>query len=132
MSIADNKAIVIRHLKHVVEDGRVNLIDGYFDTQYQKPENFRAFVIWLHKICTKIKVTILDMVAEGDKVAVFVEFELTCSSKYIGEYTGEYPPLDQPHTWKAMEFYQIVDGKFQTMVGLYDPQGRHWPSRKAD
>lgn len=131
MTAEDNKAILVRHYKDVIEGGRVELIDSYFAQQGNSPERFGEFITWLHKICTKIKVTVLDMVAEGEKVVVHVQFELTCSSKYLSEYTGEYPPLDQPHTWTGLEFFQFVDGKYVSMVSFYDSVGRHWPARKV-
>lgn len=132
MTIEDNKAIVVRILKDVVEAGRVDLIDSCYAPNDSRGDQFRQFVTWLHKICTSIKVTILDTVAEGDKVMVYVQFELTCSSKYLSEYTGEYPPLDQPHTWKGLELRQFVDGKYDgSLVSFYDSVGRHWPARKT-
>lgn len=113
----------------------MDLIDNYLapdgSTRLETPDGLRKNVAWLHKICTNLKVTFLDMLAEGDKVMVYFQADITCTSKYLSEYSGDYPPLDQPHSWKGMEIYRIVDGKMVSRLGVYDPEHLHHPRRKT-
>ena len=75
MSTEKNKAIVVRHLKEVLEQGRVELIESYYASQapnvaFGTPEQWRDLVLWHHKVAPGLKINILDMMAEGDKVMV--------------------------------------------------------------
>ena len=63
------------HLIDVLEQGRVDLIPSYYapdgsNPPTTTPEQWRDRVLRHHKIGPGFKITILDMIAEGDKVAV--------------------------------------------------------------
>jgi predicted ester cyclase len=131
MGLEENKAIVVCYLKDVFQERQVDLLDSIYAIRNASPETVRKFAHWIHKISTNFNVTILDILAEGNKVAVFVQFDTTYTSKYASEYSDEpHPPLDQPYSWKGMVIYQIVDGKLVSEVGLYDPAETHWPLQK--
>lgn len=137
MSTEENKAIVIRHFKEVHEQGQLDLIDSYYapdgstPDMDQTPELLRESVKWLRKIATDLKITVLDMIAEGDKVMAFIRVDVTITSKYASEYAVPFPPLDQPITWSGLELYRIVEGKMVSRIGFYDPNDILWPEPKA-
>ena len=124
MSTEANKAIVWRHEKEVLEEGRVDLIESYYAPDgstpgMDTPEQWRDRVLWHHKTCPGFKITILDLMAEGDKVMVHLKADLTYSVP-VDPPPANFPPLGLPVSWRNMNVYQIVDGK---MVGQQSVTG---------
>ena len=75
MSTEENKAIVLRHVKGCPGRGacgadRQLLCPGWIHAGMDTPEQWRERVLWFHKTCPGFKMTILDLMAEGDKVMV--------------------------------------------------------------
>lgn len=126
MSTEENKAIVMRHFKEVNEQGQLDLIDSYYapdgsaPDMEQTPELLREGVKWLRKTATDLKINVLDMIAEGDKVMAYIRVDVTWTSKYASAYAVPYLPLDQPLTWSGLELYRIVGGKMVSRIGFYD------------
>ena len=137
MSTEENKPMVMRHFKEVHEQGELDLIDSYYapdgstPDMDQTPEILREGVKWLRKIAPDLKITVLDMIAEGDKVMAYIRVDLTWTSKYASEYAVPCPPLDQPITWSGLELYRIVEGKMVSRIGFYDPNDLLWPEPKT-
>jgi steroid delta-isomerase-like uncharacterized protein len=119
----ENKAIVLRHEKEVLEQGRVDLIESYYapdgSTPMDTPEQWRARVLWHHRTCPGFTITLLDLLAEGDKVMAHTRIELTYSVP-IDPPPAFFPPLGQPVTWRNMNVFRIVDGK---LVAQYSNTG---------
>ena len=116
MSTEKNKAIVLRHLKDVLEQGQVELIESYYapdgsNPEMDNPEQWRDRVLWFHKTCPGFKITILDIMAEGDKVMVNLHVDLTYSVPPEPLPSFAFPPLGKPVSWQNMDAYRIVDGK---------------------
>jgi hypothetical protein len=121
MSVEQNKAIVRRHIVDVLEQGHVELIDGYYAPDgsvpdMDTPQQYKDRVLWHHKVAPGYKITILDMVAEGDKVSVYWQADLTYS-------VMQDPPLDfpffafgKPASWKVMSMGRVVNGKLVSWV----------------
>lgn len=126
MSAEENKAIVMRHFKEVHEQGQLDLIESYYapdgsaPDMEQTPELLQEGVKWLRKIATDLKINVLDMIAEGDKVMAYIRVDATWTSKYASEFAVPCPPLDQPVTWSGLELYRIVGGKMVSRIGFYD------------
>lgn len=128
MSSEENKAIVLRHLKDVLEQGQVELIESYYapdgsNPDMDNPEQWRDRVLWFHKTCPGFKITILDIMAEGDKVMVNLHVDLTYSIPPEPLHSFAFPPLGKPVSWQNMSAYRIVDGKLvseQNVSGWYD------------
>ena len=115
MSTEENKAIVLRHEKEVLEGGHVELIDSYYAPdgtapKMDTPEEWRERVLWFHKTCPGFKITILDLMAEGDKVMVNLQADLTYSVP-TDPPPSYFPPLGQPVSWRNISVYHIVNGK---------------------
>jgi predicted ester cyclase len=116
MSTEENKALVLRHEKEVLEEGRVDLIDSYYAPDgsvpdMDTPEQWRERVLWHHKTCPGFKVTILDLMAEGDKVMAHVQFDLTYSVPADPPPSIFHIPLGKPVSWRIMGVFRIVNGK---------------------
>ena len=115
MSTEENKAIVLRDLKDVLEQGHVELIASIYApdgsvADMQTPEQFRDLVLWHQKYCPGYQITILDLVAEGDKVMVNYRVDLTYSVQDDSDHSP-YPPLGRPVSWRNMNVFRIADGK---------------------
>ncbi len=127
MSTEENKAIVLRHEKEVLEQGHVELIDSYYApdgsiADMDTPEQWRDRVLWFHKTCPGFKITILDMMAEGDKVMVHLRCDLTYTVP-PEQPPSFFPPLGKPVNWRNMNVYRIVNGKLvssQNVTGWTD------------
>jgi predicted ester cyclase len=123
MSTEENKAIAIRHIKDVLEGGHVELIDSYYapdgsEPGMESPEKWKDTVLWFHKTCPGFKITILDMMADGEKVMVNSHLELTYSVP-TDPPPSFFPPFGKPVSWRSMDVFRIVDGKLvsQQSVG---------------
>jgi predicted ester cyclase len=124
MTLAENKAIVLRHLKDVLEAGRVELIDSCFapqgsDSHWGSPEQWKERVLFFHRTCPGFKVNILDMTAEDDKVIVTIQFDLTYSVPQ-NPPLANFMPFGKPVSWRNLNFFRIVDGK---IVATYEYGG---------
>ena len=127
MSTEENKAIVLRHIMDVLEQGHVELIESYYAPDgsvpdMDTPEQWRKRVLWFHKTCPGFKVTILDMMADGDKVMVHMHCDLTYTVP-TEPPPSYFPPLGKPVSWRNMNIFRIADGKMvsdQGESGWYD------------
>ena len=121
MSVEENKAIVRRHLIDVLEQGHVELIDGYYSPDSSTPDTpqqYRELVLWHHKVAPGFKITILDMVAEGDKVAVHWQAALTYSVVPDPPPNSPFFPFGKPCDWKIMSIGRVIDGKLVSWVSV--------------
>lgn len=114
MPTEENKAVVIRHLKDVLEAGHVELIPSYYapdgtDPDMDTPEQWKDRVLWHHKHCPGLKITILDIMAEENKVMVHCQVDLTYSVPEDPPDPFSYP-LGKPVSWRIMEVFTIANG----------------------
>ena len=122
MTTEENKAIVLRHLKDILEQGRVELIESCYAPDgsapgMDTPEQWRDRVLWFHKACPGFTVTILDMMADGDKVMSHIRANLTYSVAQEPP-PSFFPPLGKPVSWDNMNVFRIVDGKIVSDLGV--------------
>jgi predicted SnoaL-like aldol condensation-catalyzing enzyme len=122
MSTQENKAIVVRHLKNFLEQGQLELIDSYYapDGSYADMwtiEKWKETVRWHHKTCPGFKVNLLEVIAEGDLVMAFIQFEVTYTLPEIPSTTNY--PLGKPIIWRNVNVHRIVNGKivFEQFLG---------------
>ena len=118
MSVEENKAIVRRHITEVLEQGHVELIDSYYPPEGPEPDkqsaqSWRDTVLWHHKNAPGFKATILNMIAEGDEVAVYVQIDITYLAK------ADNTPVGKPVTWRNMEMMRIVNGKLVSKESVW-------------
>ena len=74
------------------------------------PEQWKERVLWFHKTCPGFKGTILDLMAEGDKVMANTQWDLTYTVPPESP-PANFPPLGKPVSWRNMNVFRIVDGK---------------------
>jgi predicted ester cyclase len=124
MTGEENKAIVVRHLKEVLEGGRVELIDSYYApdgsaAEMETAEQWRDRVLWFHNACPGFKITILDLMAEGDKVMSHTQVDLTYTVPPESPPSRFFPPLGRPVSWRNMNTFRIVNGKMVSFQGVW-------------
>ena len=112
MSTEENKAVVRRVIEEVVNEGNLELVDEVLASDYiyhfpthdiKGPEGFREFVTMMRGVFPDLHVTIDDIIAEGDTVAVRV----TMRGTFKGEMMGNAP------TGKRLEFPEAVFVRFE-------------------
>ena len=115
MTIEENKAVVLCHMKEVLEQGKVELIDSCYApdgsaADMPTPEEWKERVLFHHQACPGFKVTILNLVGEGETVWVHWQAELTYSVPVDPEPIPFYP-LGKPVFWRIMNIFRVVGGK---------------------
>ena len=119
MGIEENKDVVRRYFElynqHDLDSAYEILTPGCFGEGVTL-EQSRQLDIMIFKSFPDWKITILDMVAEGDKVA-FIE-------NYTGTHTGEpymgIPPMGKKQDFNATRILRIVDYKIVEIKGTED------------
>ena len=116
MSIEENKAIVVRHLNEFLEQGKLELIDRYYAPDGSDPEmwsiaQWKDVALWHHKHCPGFKVNLLQLVAEGEWVMAYIQFDLTYS---VEDPAGSNYPFGKPFSWRNVNVHRIVNGKIVT------------------
>jgi predicted ester cyclase len=118
MSIEKNKAVVRQYIE--AYKGDVDLLDGVWAPEGSVPtmrtlEQQKELVRWCHQIAPGFKITLLDMVAEGDKVAFLTLLNFTFQSP-LDTAHGSHPPyLGKSVSWQVMHIVRLVDGKIVSM-----------------
>jgi len=115
MSVEENKALV-RRLLETWNTGNMELIDellisDYVDndalpSQTQGLEGYKQIGAYLLSVFPDMKMTIDDLIAEGDKVVI----RSTFSGTHKGEFMG-IAPTGKKITTTAINIYRIADGK---------------------
>ena len=109
----EDKALVRRLVDTVINGGKLALVEELFAPELAEPvrqafTSFRAaFPDWREEI--------VDMVAEGDKIAV----RLRCSGTLQGEFMGAKPNGRRQEVDEVF-FLRVRDGRFVEYWGLED------------
>ncbi len=116
MSLEENKALVRRYVDEVFNEGNTAAIPNYMRAGTLLAGNIEGTVKMFRRAFPDLHYTINDMVAEGDTVAIYVD--------WLGTNTGP-SPRGEPPTGKqvastAFWFFKIRDGKILTQVGTTD------------
>jgi steroid delta-isomerase-like uncharacterized protein len=127
MSVEENKALVHRYLEEVYNKKNVAAIDELIAPNliahaYGPPadrEGYKQVLSMLFTAFPDYHLTVEDMVAEGDKVAV----RFTWSGTHKGEFTG-LAPTGKQVTVTAMTIHRVEDGKVVETWGLVDRLGQ--------
>lgn len=115
MTIEENKALVRRFVEEIFEQGRQDTVDELLADDFvphtwpstgdPKGDLKRA----IDRVSTGLadaKMTIEDMIAEDDRVAV----RLTSSARQVGEFMG-MPPSGRSYTIGEIHIFRISDGR---------------------
>ena len=121
-----NKALVRAHYDAVInafdaDAIRAQVADDFYDHQTGRPmsaDEVVAHAQGLHAALSGLCVTIEDIVAEGDRIAV--------RAVWRGVHTGEFrgvAPTGKPITFKGMVFWRVRDGRVAERWAEIDFQG---------
>lgn len=111
MSIEDNKKAARRITEEPWNDGRLQTLDELCASSYQMEGGGgvaaqKQAIAEFRRGFPDIRMTIDDMVAEGDKVA----FCWTCTGTHTGEYEG-IAPTGKALKGTGISFYLFAGGK---------------------
>ncbi len=128
MSIEENKTLAGRWLDEIWNKVNLAAVDELcttnFTFSYAAPgvsndrEGYKQTVIMLTSGVSDLKVTLEDMVAEGDKVAV----RWKGSSKHTGEFMG-IPPTGKQLSMTGISIIRIEGGNIVEEWGEMDMMG---------
>lgn len=115
MSATNNKLLADRVWEEIWHQGDLERIDELFAPDFVRhdpgrelhgPDENRRFIQGLREAFPDLHFTVLDQIAEGDKVAVRFRFEGT----HLGDFQGISPTRKQV-TYSGILIYRIADGK---------------------
>ena len=116
MSVEQNKAIVRRFFDEICNQGNLDVADEIFDTNFVNhdaahPELFdlescKQWVATVRTVFPDFHVTIEDIIAEGDKVAV----RYTTTGTHKSEFMG-IPPTGKQVRVTGMRICRFASGK---------------------
>lgn len=129
MSTDENKALVRRTIEEVWNKGSLAGVDELLATDYVGhfailPEPvrghtaFKQFASHYFTAFPDIRVTIDDLVADGDKVVV----RWTARGTHRGELMG-IPPTGKPVTVTGMWIHRVAGGRIAEQWGVFDALG---------
>lgn len=126
MSIEQNKAIVRQLIEQVINQNNFSLVEEIIAADIIEHEELppgiptglegtKIMFTMLHSAFPDFKATIHELIAEGDKVVVF----MTWSGTQLGEWMG-LPPSGKPIAIHVMDIFRVADGKIVEHWGLMD------------
>src|SRR5215217_7440823 len=120
-----NKEIVHRYVEQVWNEGNVEALGEYYpDTDFVEQEglpsleDFKEYVRRVQAAFPDLSVTIDDMIAEEDRVAV----RTTWQGTYEGEPIADVPPTGRSMTLSGNVIWRIADGKIVEAWGTQDEE----------
>lgn len=111
--LEQNKALITRFYKEVVNQRKVELIDEMIAEEFDDHaardkgrEHFKTLYHVMIRIFPDIQAVLQDLIAEGDKVVARVEFTATQADSFRG-----FPATNRLVTYPGMDIFRIEDGK---------------------
>ena len=114
MTALENKALVRRYAEEAFGKGNIAVSDELLAAEYvhhvpgvaPDREGRKQLANMLHTAFPDTRLTIEDMIAEGNEVAV----RWTCTGTHTGEYMG-IAPTGRQVTWTGSSIHRIEAGK---------------------
>jgi predicted ester cyclase len=113
MSLEANKAVVRRYWNEVWNEGKLELIEELFGSEAMV-QGQRDFVSKTLAAFSDSLVTLLDLVAEGDRVVVRYEWRARHTGVYdlaLGGIPMSVPPTGKDVWDRGIAIFQVVDGR---------------------
>ncbi len=117
MSTEENKALARRYIEQVLNEGNLNVLDELASPNYRRylsptaapltREVQKQRLAGLRAAFPDIHLTIEDMIAEGDRIAI----RMTLRGTHRGTLLG-IAPTGKPVMASAFDVIRIEDGKF--------------------
>jgi steroid delta-isomerase-like uncharacterized protein len=125
----ENKAVVRRWAKEVVNQGNLDLVDELFAQEFSwempfspeplhGPEAMKQTVSTFRSAFPDLAIEIEDLVAEGDKVTA----KYTATGTNDGEMMGN-PPTGKSASWRVIHVFTFRDGKIVDDATVMDRLG---------
>ena len=128
MSAEENKASIRRYVEEAWNKGSVDIIDELMATHYARHmaisappltrEGQKQRILGFRRAFPDLRLTIEDMVAEGEKVS----FRLTLRGTHQGEFM-RVPPTGKQIVVGAVDVARFEDGKVAEQWGQTDMLG---------
>jgi steroid delta-isomerase-like uncharacterized protein len=127
MSTEANKAVVRRFVDEVFVAGRMDAVDELVAPDFVPhswpgtgpgPEELKRAMTRVFAGLSDVSMTIEDMIAEDDRVAV----RLTAHAVQSGEFMG-MPPSGKPYTIPEIHVFRVRDGRIAEHWGQADLLG---------
>ena len=113
----DNKSIARRIFNDIINTGNVALADALYAPSYvyhgsggvelRGPEGFKQLVGMYLTAFPDVRLTIDDLIGEGDQVVV----RWTARGTHLGDLTGIAPPTGRPISITGIIVMRFADGK---------------------
>ena len=117
MSTEENKALIRRVFEEAINQGNTELVDILFSSDFVDhstsgqapgPQGVKAYFAEVHIGFPYLRVSINDIVAEGDRVVVRTTWQGTQRGVYEG-----HAPSGRRVTRIMIQIFRIADGKIQ-------------------
>ena len=127
MSTASHKLLAERVWEEVWHQGDLSRIDDLFTPDFVRhdpgrelhgAEQNRQFINGLRAAFPDLRFTTVDLIAEGDRVAVRYHFQAT----HLGEFQG-MPPTRKRVTYTGILIYRCAEGKIAEQWTEFDLLG---------
>lgn len=126
MSTEQNKAIVRQLIEEVINQNNLSLGEQLMAADIIEHEELppgiptgiegtKIMFTMLHNAFPDFKATINDLIAEDDKVVVF----MTWTGTQHGDWMG-LPPSGKPMSIHVMDIFRVADGKLVEHWGMMD------------
>jgi predicted ester cyclase len=113
-----NKAVVRRLVAEVLSGGRMDVVDELYATD--QAEEAKAWIAPFLKSFPDTQMEIIDLIAEGDRVAA----RFTCSGTHTGEWLGHAATGRRFELIDEAAIYRFRDGRIVESWGVEDTLGR--------
>ena len=127
MSEADNKHLAERVWEEIWHQGDLERIGHFFAPDFMRhdpgreirgPEENRQFIQRFRAGFPDAHFTVLDQIADGDKIAIRYRFQGT----HLGVFNG-MTPTGKPVTYSGILIYRIADGRIAEQWTEFDLVG---------
>ena len=126
MSTELNKKVARQLIEEIMNQGNMSLVDDLFAPDFIEHEELppgmpagreavKQLPAILHGAFPDFSATINDLIAEGDRVVVY----MTWSGTQQGEWMG-MPPSGKPMSINVIDILRVADGKIVEHWGLTD------------
>jgi steroid delta-isomerase-like uncharacterized protein len=126
MSTEQNKAIIRQLIEELINQNNLSLGEQLMAADIIEHEELppgiptgiegtKIMFTMLHNAFPDFKATINDLIAEDDKVVVF----MTWTGTQHGEWMG-LPPSGKPMSINVMDIFRVADGKLVEHWGMMD------------
>jgi predicted ester cyclase len=118
MSVEENKAVIRRYFDEVRNGKNLDVLDDILDVNYtsggRNREEWKEFVAWLHSAFPDERLTVDELIAEGDKVV----------ARWTSHATDNggmgLPGTGKQFEWRGVNIYRVVDGRIVEQQGITD------------